>query len=152
MTGKRKRNRPGQGSKHDGKRQRVTGAFHSHGKDPVVKDALLAQYYPNVLSLRHYLAAKLPSASKIRRKKILTVGRDVGPGTSDRDRALAHALDQTLVGVSKYGCVSQEERWKQWTSFSQKVDTSISAFDISGVGLFSQSDVSIYIHPRKHSL
>lgn len=109
-----------------------------------MKHALLAHHYPDVLSLRQYLVLKLPSASKIRRKKILTVGRDIGPETSDRDKALGHVLDQTLVGVSKYGGVSQEERWQQWTSFSQKADTSISAFNISGVGLFSQSEVSIY--------
>lgn len=147
MTGKRKRNRPGQGTTSHEKRQKLSGDFQTHANDPVVKHALLAQHYPEVLSLRQYLLSKLPSASKIRRKKIVTIGRHTGPETSDRDKALAHVLDQTLVGVSKYGGASQEDRWQQWTSFSQKADTSISAFNISGIGLFSQSEVSFIYLP-----
>lgn len=109
-----------------------------------MKHALLAQYYPRVLSLREYLLSKLPPTSKIRRKKILTVGCSLGGETRERDQALADALDKTLVGISKQGELSREERWQQWTSFSQKADTSVSTLaNISGIGLFSQPDVSI---------
>jgi telomerase reverse transcriptase len=146
MAGKRKRKRSGQGDGGDGKRQRVSGSFNGSGNDPVVKSALLAQYYPRVLSLREYLLSKLPATSKIRRKKILTVGRSLGTGLPERDQALAEALDKTLVGISRQSELSREERWQQWTSFSQKADTSASTLaNISGVGLFSQSEVSICI-------
>jgi hypothetical protein len=144
MPAKRKRTRPGHGSGRDGKRLRLSGSFNGSGQDPVVKTALLAQYYPRVLSLREYLLSKLPPTSKIRRKQILTVGRNLGGATRERDQALAHALDKTLVGILKQSELSREERWQQWTSFSQKADTSVSTLaNISGIGLFSHPDVSI---------
>ena len=144
MTGKRKRHRSGQDSRGDAKRQRVSTSFNGNGKDPVVKNALLAQYYPRVLSLREYLLSKLPLTSKIRRKKILTVGRKPGDRSSGRDQALANALDQILIGVSKDSQASQEERWQQWASFSYRADTSASTLaNLGGISLFSQSEVCV---------
>lgn len=144
MTRKRKRNTHGQGNREDGKRQRVSGSFNNgNGKDPVVKNALLAQYYPRVVSLREYLLSKLPPTSKIRRKKILTVGRNPCAETRERDQALADALDRTLVGIPRHGDEGQEERSQLWASFSQWADVSKSTLGCVGEVVFSQSEVSV---------
>lgn len=58
---------------------------------------LLRQYYPQVLTLRQYLASKL---SKQRRKKVLHYGPIAG-STSNADTSLplAHLLDSIAVGA-----------------------------------------------------
>jgi len=136
MARKRKRNRSAHDDKGD-KRQKVSGGFN--GKDPVVKHAVLAQYYPQVYTLREYLLSKLPATSKARRKKIVSVGKKPqSDGTTD---GLASFLDSTLIGVLKYKDASPEERLKQWATFSQRLDTSDSnLINLSGTG-FSQSEV-----------
>ncbi|KAM3066909.1 Telomerase reverse transcriptase [Clarireedia jacksonii] len=145
MHGKRKRNLVDTNVAELNKRQRVTGSFR--GNEPPVKDALLAQYYPRVLSLREYLLSKLPASSRVRKKKILGVGGRTSVETgdlqddTDEDRVLAAFLDRTLVGVSTYG-ISQEDRAEGWNTFSQRGDTSISTIgNSSGGALFSQSDI-----------
>lgn len=146
MAGKRKRSRTNHriDSDHEGRKI----ADHSNSRDSVVKDALLAQFYPQVISLREFLISKLPPSSKIRRKKILSVGKKAD---SEIDQKLSKLLDQTLVGVSKHKGVSQEERWQQWTTFSQKADDSVSFANQSGVGIFSQSEVGSSIYFDFHS-
>jgi len=139
MAGKRKRSKPNHGAEAGPKRQKISGS--SNSKDAVVKQALLAQFYSQVLSLREFLISKLPPSSKIRRKKILSVGKKPDSNT---DQKLSKFLDQTLVGVSKHKGVSQEERWQQWTTFSQKADDSISFANATGVGIFSQSEVRTF--------
>jgi telomerase reverse transcriptase len=141
MAGKRKRLRPNRRIEGDQKRQKVSET--SNSKEAVVKEALLAQFYPRVSSLREFLISKLPPSSKVRRKKILSVGKNADSGA---DQKLSKFLDQTLVGVSKHKGVLQEERWQQWTTFSQKADDSVSFANLSGVGLFSQSEVGAFIY------
>ncbi|KAM3414559.1 Telomerase reverse transcriptase [Cercospora zeina] len=58
--------------------------------------ALLEQYYPEVVTLRQYLASRLP---KKRRRILQHYGRDVD---GEKDDALAHLLDTTLVGSFKH--------------------------------------------------
>lgn len=135
MAGKRKRKRSGR-SEGDRKRQKT-----SSNNALVVKDALLAKYYPQVLSLRDYLLSKLPKTSKVRRKKIISVGRRSDDKKTEQE--LARFLDQTLIGVSKFREASQDERWKQWTTFSQKPDDSVSFANLSGVGTYSQTEVCL---------
>jgi telomerase reverse transcriptase len=148
MAGKRKRSRTNHriGSDQEGRKI----ADHSKNRDSVVKDVdvLLAQFYPQVISLREFLISKLPPSSKIRRKKILSVGKKAD---SEIDQKLSKLLDRTLVGVSKHKGVSQEERWQQWTTFSQKADDSVSFANQSGVGIFSQSEVGSSIYFDFHS-
>jgi telomerase reverse transcriptase len=140
MASKRKRSRPNHGLGSDQKRQKISEA--SSRKDSVVKEALLAQFYPQVFSLREYLISKLPPNSKVRRRKILSVGKNPD---SEADQKLSEFLDQTLVGVAKHQGVSQAERWRQWTTFSQKADESTPFANLSGAGLFSQSEVGNFI-------
>ena len=139
MAGKRKRSRPNHRIEAGQKRQKISESLSSKGA--VVKHALLAQFYPQVLSLREFLISKLPPSSKVRRKKILSVGKKTD---SETDQQLSKFLDQTLVGVSKHRGVSQEERWQQWTTFSQKADDSVSFANVTGVSTFSQSEVGIF--------
>ncbi|OLN82062.1 Telomerase reverse transcriptase 1 [Colletotrichum chlorophyti] len=65
-----------------------------------VKHPLLLQYYDNVQTLREYLLLKLPSSSRLRRKKIALQGKDAGP--SDElgqgvKSALSQLLDTTII-------------------------------------------------------
>lgn len=139
--GKRKRKRPSQRLGADlVKTQGVS--LPSNGKEPVVKQALLAQYYPQVLTLREYLLSKLPAASKIRRRKILSIGRKARLEGGKDNELFGEFLDNCLIGLLKYGKVSAEERQQQWTLFSQRADTSNSTFaNVTGISIFSQSEV-----------
>ena len=140
MPGKRKRNRPGRDIKGDEKRQKISGGFNA--KDPVVKKAILAQYYPKVLTLREFLLAKLPASSKIRRKKILSAGKS----QEKEETTFAGFLDGALVGVLSEQEISREETLKQWTSFSQRIDTSDSNIgNTSALEGFSQSEVGYIV-------
>jgi telomerase reverse transcriptase len=144
MGGKRKRSRPGLGAGGDNKRQRVAGSLN--GKTPVVKQALLAQYYPRVVSLREYLLLKLPTTSKVRRKKIISVGRKCSVEGGQEECGLAGFLDSVLVGILNCVQLSQEDRLKQWSSFSQRADISASTLaNLSGAGVFSQSEVRVSV-------
>lgn len=134
---KRKRKRSRHDASGDQKRQRTTG--ESNAKHPVVRHALLERYYPAVLTLREYLISRLPTGSKIRRKKILSVGR-----RENEDNELGGFLDQTLIGVSTNSDLSQGERWRLWTTFSQKADDSISFVNSNATAIFSQSEVGLW--------
>jgi telomerase reverse transcriptase len=137
-----KRRRTSRGSEGDQKRQKIAGNLT--GKDPVVKQALLSQYYLQVFSLREYLLSKLPAASKIRRRKISKLGQEPDIKNGGSQQALARFIDQTLIGVLKEDVGTREERIQQWTSFSQRIDLSEITFaNMSGVGAggISQSEV-----------
>ncbi|KAI1828107.1 hypothetical protein F4861DRAFT_243412 [Xylaria intraflava] len=67
---------------------------------------VLSQYYAHVQSLREYIIAKLPSSSKIRRRKVSAVGivsRFSGMPLSDLEQRLGTLLDTTFVGLSQLG-------------------------------------------------
>jgi telomerase reverse transcriptase len=144
MTGKRKRKRATQANEGDQKRQKIIGG---NNKDPLIKHALLLQYYPKVSSLREYLLSSLPSTSKIRRRKISSVGCKAEDKKSDRE--LSQFLDHTLIGVCQKGEFSRDEKKKQLTSFSQKPDESTSFANVSTAGVYSQSEVCDCIALRK---
>ncbi|QSZ30101.1 hypothetical protein DSL72_004621 [Monilinia vaccinii-corymbosi] len=147
---KRKRSHAGAGPglKDLNKRQKVAEDFRN--KDPPVKQVLLAKYYPRVLCLRDYLLSKLPVSSKVRKKKLLSVGRKTSATTEDQggdgdggeDRLLGDFLDSTLIGASSNNGLSQEDRLKEWNSFSQRGDLSVSTIANSiGADLYSQSEI-----------
>lgn len=62
---------------------------------------LLRYYYPQVSSLRTYLAAKLSNTSKRRCRILLRYGRVGATDNSASDDALVHLLDNTVVGSFK---------------------------------------------------
>lgn len=96
-------------------------------QDAEIRQAVLAFYYPRLLSLRTYLLELLPACSTARRRRIELVGReqtqlktrqrkkqkidgvpggcdtaggDAGDAGDSRQR-LADLLDSTIVGISK---------------------------------------------------
>jgi hypothetical protein len=153
MTRKRKRSRQEHSAESGNKRLRPCGAGLTDGG--LVKQAVLSQYYPKVLTLREYLLSKLPAYSKVRRKKISAVKRRIpcdGVGETDLDEScLAEYLDQTLVGVQEEES-PKDERWKQWTCFSQRADNSESTVRSGdGDGDCSQSEVrySLLFAPKE---
>lgn len=108
----------------------------------VVKHALLAQYYPTILTLRQYVLASLPASSRIRRKKISAVGRtdqaaaeDAHPGVQGSAKGLDHTrtslarlLDTTIVTTHVYPTAVREPqpdgRSQRRMEYSQKGDNS----------------------------
>lgn len=118
MTGKRKRTRP---SRQDDTK---STSKQDTSTDLPVKHALLLLYYHQVLTLREYLLSKLPATSKVRWRKILSIGREKEGEKRDEysDEKLAWALDQTLVGVpqSKETEKADVERHQLRASYSQR--------------------------------
>lgn len=108
----------------------------------VVKHALLAQYYPNLLTLRQYVLASLPASSKIRRKKISALGKtgqaaagDAHPAVHEAEKdhdniraPLARLLDTTIVAThvcpTAFGESQPDGRFQRWIDYSQKGDDS----------------------------
>lgn len=110
---------------------------------PVTRD-LLQYYYHDVTTLRQYLVRSLPSRSRLRRKKIISIG--IGNKTcTDNEARVARLLDTALV-CSRSTEAQKEElsnvRWQQWLNFSQQGDES--NVTISGDPsslIYSQSEV-----------
>jgi telomerase reverse transcriptase len=142
-------NRPGKRAKGGGGQQ----SDESSG----VKHALLAHYYTEIKTLREYALAKLPSSSRIRRKKIASVGvasrqRPENAVLSERDATVGSILDSTLVACRTAPGADAEAndrvgnapdlRWKQWLGFSQKGDESyVTLSDGLKSSMYSQSEV-----------
>ncbi|SPO00927.1 related to telomerase reverse transcriptase [Cephalotrichum gorgonifer] len=123
------------------KRQRCEANKHNNQARSSVTHSLLAQYYPSVLTLRSYVLSKLPSTSRIRRKKIARIGKDPGP-LSEAETQVSHLLDTTLVGVPEKSKDQSGERWKKFESFSQRNDeSSVTLSDVFGKATFSQAEI-----------
>lgn len=141
MTGKRKRKSRALEANGCEKRQKIV--YTADASTNVVKSALLSQYFHEVVSLREYLLLKLPKNSKIRRRKIRGVTASHDQGDAD----FGKFLDETLVGVTRdKPSTAIIDRWKQWNTFSQRVDESTSTLQNStGIGKFIQSEVGGHI-------
>lgn len=146
MVQKRKRSRLEQSTEGGNKRLKISAVKPLN--EGLVSKSLLSQYYLEVLTLREYLLSKLPPSSKVRRKKILSLNCHKPCTCVDEteleDVALSRYLDQTLVGVAEGFETTKDERWKQWSTFSQSADNSESTVRSSkGDGECSQSEVRI---------
>ncbi|GKT48289.1 uncharacterized protein ColSpa_08470 [Colletotrichum spaethianum] len=110
-----------------------------------VKHSVLQQYYDTVQTLREYLLSKLPGSSRLRRKKIASLGKDeIQPSKEGHDLILELSLllDTTLVCTHHRPQAQTDSRWEQWRSFSQKADESIvSASGDLASATCSQSEV-----------
>ncbi|KAI0409745.1 hypothetical protein F4802DRAFT_161281 [Xylaria palmicola] len=108
---------------HDNKEQDDSQSWvNSQTRHPV-----LSQYYPQVQSLRDYVLNKLPSSSRIRRRKVSAVG--IANGSSNMplnqvEQSLGALLDTTLVGLSKSTTGEESNRMDGWRNFSQRGDES----------------------------
>lgn len=109
-----------------------------------VKHALLAQYYPNILTLRQYLLHNLPPASRTRRKKIEAFQADVSDADTSIRVQLAKLLDTTLIGLrvcpEDVAKARSKSRLQQWIDYSQKDDShvTLSTGDASAIHLQSE--------------
>ena len=150
MTKSRKRKR-GQPSVRNGgddgpsrKKQAITDK-ETHPQTPVEHE-LLSRYYPILVTLRQYALSKLPVSSRLRRKKLATVGLSVSSRNSEisnTERGLAHLLDTTLVGLKDDPESVKDDHWEQWVTFSQRGDESyVSLSGGSADAAFSQAEVS----------
>ncbi|KAF4510782.1 hypothetical protein G6O67_002648 [Ophiocordyceps sinensis] len=110
---------------------------------PVRRD-LLQQYYPKVQTLRDHVISKLPGSSRLRRKKIASLG-----GRKDRDTVestLAHVLDTTLVCSSESPPSTGESAFQQFLSFSQQGDESyVSLSDGVSASTEAQSEIVDFV-------
>ena len=100
---------------------------------------LLRQYYPQVVTLRQYLASRLSSK---RRKKVLQYGLDLANATErGSDPSVAALLDNIVVGSFKHVESSSIDLFdKDLTVFTQQLSNSTAATNQTQVVL-NQSDV-----------
>lgn len=119
MAPKRKaepQQRPAEG-RSDSKRLKADRAQNA------VRQSVLLQYYDNVQNLREYLLSRLPSSSRLRRKKIASIGlsrTSLAKEALSAEADLSKLLDSTLVCMHRQTNTRAESRWENWRSFSQK--------------------------------
>lgn len=143
-------------------KQQKMGPSETLQSSDAVKHALLAQYYPTILTLRQYVLDNLPASSRIRRRKIAAVGIEhttAGSAGKDFDgiRAqLARLLDTTLVG--RHACPEEvakaqsESRLQQWIDYSQRDDSHVTLSggdDASAIHFQSEVGLSMGHNGRK---
>ncbi|KAG6005870.1 hypothetical protein E4U54_000274, partial [Claviceps lovelessii] len=87
-----------------------------------VKRDLLTEVYTTVLTLREYALLKLPSVSRLRRKKLKFLGR--ADGATDVESRISSFLDSTLVCSRNAIQQNDDSALEQWLSFSQMGDDS----------------------------
>jgi hypothetical protein len=93
----------------------------------------LSPFYTRLLSLRKYLAFKLPPTSKVRRRRVLAYGQGAAASNDAGTDELAQLLDSTVVGLSERSAVEIEERCAALVRFSQESSTlTKSGLDSSG--------------------
>lgn len=111
------------------------------GKTPVRRD-LLERCYGRVTTLREYVLSKLPQGSRLRRKKVASIGQ--GDYVGEIENNLSRILDTSLVCFADKQCDADDTRWEQWLVFSQREDESyVSLSDGISGSIYSQSEVSI---------
>lgn len=139
----------------DRPRKKTANAAHrAEGKSPEIKHAVISQYFGHVLSLRDYVLMKLPGTSRLRRKKIASVGISSSEDANvpDIERGLGLLLDTALVGCKglpdrpERVAHATDNRRQQWTNFTQKGDEShVTLSDGLAGAVFSQSEVCILV-------
>ncbi|KAM3433002.1 hypothetical protein MY4824_006262 [Beauveria thailandica] len=108
---------------------------------PLNRD-LLDIFYPHCASLRRYILASLPQASRLRRRKIESLGSNPDRCTIEKD--LCQLLDSTLVCYRQLTPEASDNRWEQWLSFSQKgEDSSVSLTGTSPI--YSQAEIVDFV-------
>ncbi|KAL8370639.1 hypothetical protein RB595_000827 [Gaeumannomyces hyphopodioides] len=110
--------------------------------------AVLSQYYVRLQTLRDHVLESLPSSSKLRRRKIASLGKAAHDDnnrrqSSDLEMHVAHLLDSTIVATSRDSKPARaDSRWNQWLNFSQRGDESyVSLSDGATKTLFCQHEI-----------
>ncbi|KAI1262968.1 hypothetical protein F5Y18DRAFT_138184 [Xylariaceae sp. FL1019] len=121
------------------KRSKLGKASASHHLG--IHHPVISHFYPQVENLRDYVIGKLPSSSRIRRKKVGAVGRfGKSPAVplSDAEQALGNLLDTTFLGLPNPASSEEDHRQAEWRDFSQKGDESYVTLS-NGVSGFVES-------------
>ena len=102
---------------------------------------VLSLYYRQILPLRLYLLRNLPGASKVRRRRIASLGLSKCP---EADSNLVRLLDTTLVGVlHEAPTVESQRRCRGLLAFTQSQSQSQSQLEST----CTQTEVCfLYIH------
>ncbi|KAI0432941.1 hypothetical protein F5Y09DRAFT_300348 [Xylaria sp. FL1042] len=112
---------------------------------PRLRHPVLSQYYPHVHSLREYIITQLPSSSRIRRRKISTIGivnKSHNTLLSDVERSLGALLDNTLIGHPNRTVQEGTSRLDGWKDFSHRGDESYVTLS-NGVAGFVESQALV---------
>lgn len=116
---------------------------------PAIDQPVLRRYYPQLLTLRHYLLSQLPKSSRNRRRKISQLGlqsaRSHATPSCDPDTELGQLLDSTVIGgfnTSKTISEDQvtKERNRDIDTFTQQLSPVITGGTFKP-GYFLQSEV-----------
>lgn len=132
-------------------------------EDAFIKHPLLSFYYPQVLTLRHYILSRLPLSSKTRRRRVASVGThhqtsaDVAASKDqsntqklEDDHALAKLLDATLVGRPDGQSPARDDcRARELATFSQKVTSTVGSSAGSGTRSQPEACTSFIVNQRR---
>ncbi|KAF4999266.1 hypothetical protein FDECE_11560 [Fusarium decemcellulare] len=115
----------------------------SSSETPVRRD-LLERCYARVITLREYVLANLPRGSRLRRKKVASIGH--GGNSGEVETRLSQLLDTSLVCCQEQPQDSDDTRWEQWLVFSQKEDESyVTLSDGVAGSIYSQSEIVDFV-------
>lgn len=121
MANSRKRARKLSIAARDARKRLKIG--HDEGASDLVEHPTLCLYYHRVMTLRQFLLASLPPTSRIRRRKIASIGRN--EPILEEERFLASLLDYTLVcAVRDESSILKKPLEKDFVSFSQQANPS----------------------------
>ncbi|ENH60834.1 hypothetical protein FOC1_g10015638 [Fusarium oxysporum f. sp. cubense race 1] len=113
------------------------------GGIPVRRD-LLERHYGRVTSLREYVLSQLPHGSRLRRKKVASIGEANDAG--EIEKTLSRLLDTSLVCFAHQEADNDDTRWEQWLAFSQREDESyVSLSDGIAGSIFSQNEIVDFV-------
>ncbi|KAJ4159075.1 Telomerase reverse transcriptase [Fusarium oxysporum] len=113
------------------------------GGIPVRRD-LLERHYGRVTSLREYVLSQLPHGSRLRRKKVASIGEANDAG--EIEKTLSRLLDTSLVCFAHQEADNDDTRWEQWLAFSQRQDESyVSLSDGIAGSIFSQNEIVDFV-------
>ncbi|QGI75914.1 unnamed protein product [Fusarium fujikuroi] len=110
---------------------------------PVRRD-LLERHYSRVTSLREYVLSQLPHGSRLRRKKVASIGE--ANNAREIEKTLSRLLDTSLVCFAHQEADNDDTRWEQWLAFSQREDESyVSLSDGISGSIFSQNEIVDFV-------
>lgn len=131
--------------------KRVKGVDKTSNQRSPVSHPLLSRLFPHLQTLRDYVLSRLPASSRLRRKKIASVGlqSESKVSVTDIELAVARLLDATVVACSPQPEAPHDDRWGKWNSFSQKGDESYVTLSDGYEGAsFCQTEVGR--NPNRH--
>ena len=123
--------------------QRVNGVNKRQKVDIGTKDPpawpLLRQYYPQVVTLRQYLASRLAKGSKKRKRELLRY-EEAGDDSKQYDSEVSSLLDNTAVGTFNHvESACSQDLDHDITIFTQQVGSTSSTSPTQGA--LKQSEV-----------